>query len=164
MCICLDKLFLSVGSPLPRNPFSGFWLWLKMGCLWLKRGCGPIRDVRQRTEATSIVIPVGLAFGYSQNGITVLSQGIRGRDPFAYFMQMEQPTHSPHSPSSPGRQEFTPTSGWNWLAFSTRAVSKTRVTDVVKMLLTSCVISCERGWWANRSIKDHLSRFDVLAT
>ena len=73
MYIYIYKLFLSVGSPLRGNPFSGFWL-------WLKTGCGSIQDVGQRTEATSVVIPTGLAIGFSQNGITVLSQGIRGRD------------------------------------------------------------------------------------
>ena len=66
--MCIYKVFLSVGSPLRGNPFSGFWL-------WLKTGCGSIRDVGQRTEATSVVIPTGLAIGFSQNGITVLSQG-----------------------------------------------------------------------------------------
>jgi len=46
--------------------------------LWLKKGRGSIRDVGQQMEATSVVIPTGLAIGFSQNGITVLSQGIIG--------------------------------------------------------------------------------------
>ena len=48
--------------------------------LWLKTGCGSIWGVGQQTEVTRVVIPTVLAIGFSQNGITVLRQGIRGGD------------------------------------------------------------------------------------
>ena len=38
--------------------------------LWLKMGCGSIQDVGQQTEATSVVIPTGLAIGFSKNRIS----------------------------------------------------------------------------------------------
>ena len=69
----VEHVFLSVVSTFREIHVQGYDL------------CGSIRDVVQRMEATSIVIPTGLAIYFSQNGTTVLNQGIHGgiSPPFA---------------------------------------------------------------------------------